>query len=66
MPFNFSKTKKGIIMLVDRHVCKDCGEELYGDGYSTPLVCPFNDDPEVAYAEPDSGPWYCGFEETAE
>lgn len=43
--------------------CKNCGERLLGDGYSTVLECPNISEERYAQvvqsAEPDSGPWYC-------
>lgn len=43
-----------------RQCCKNCGETLEGDGYSSVLYCPYTDE-DTAYMEPDSGPIYCDF-----
>lgn len=45
-------------------ICKDCGEQLDGDGYKRVLRCP--NGPESGegsgeFAAPDEGPFYCGF-----
>lgn len=50
-------------MIEYRPTCKDCGENLEGDGYKTVIHCPNADDQLTAYAEPDAGPFYCGWNE---
>lgn len=40
-------------------ICKNCGEEMLGDGYSLPLHCVDAYEEDWWYSEPDSGPWYC-------
>lgn len=49
-------------------VCPKCGEYLVGDGYSNgdPVRCPNALEEDWWYSEPDSGPWYCDFEEEEE
>lgn len=54
-------------MIEYRHTCRDCGENLEGDGYKIAIRCPNIDELRyeevVAYAEPDAGPFYCDWEE---
>lgn len=40
-------------------VCRNCGEYLEGDGYTTALHCPNADEAEYEYNEPDANPVYC-------
>ena len=44
-------------------VCVKCGEYMSGDGYTIPLHCPNASEVDWWYSEPDSGPWYCNYEE---
>lgn len=41
--------------------CRNCGGHMYGDGFLAPFVCEVRPDygDRMAWAEPDSGPWYC-------
>lgn len=39
--------------------CKECGEQMEGDGYRTVLHCPNATDIEIDYLEPDAAPAYC-------
>lgn len=48
-------------MIEYRPTCKDCGENLEGDGYKIAIHCP--NIIEVLYEEPDAGPFYCGWGE---
>jgi tRNA(Ile2) C34 agmatinyltransferase TiaS len=41
-------------------VCKDCGEQMEGDGYTTVLHCPYAEE-DYDTIEPDANPVYCGF-----
>lgn len=38
-------------------ICKDCGEIMVGDGYTSPIHCPELDADGL---EPDANPLYCG------
>jgi len=40
-------------------ICKTCGEDMSGDGYTMPYHCSNRSEDEWLYSEPDSGPWYC-------
>ena len=40
-------------------ICKNCGEELEGDGYTYVLHCPNSEDPEIDWSEPDAEPIMC-------
>ena len=51
-------------MNTHRPQCPNCGGTLNGDGYTTPVSCEFANTPDGA--EPDSGPYYCGFTEEEE
>lgn len=42
--------------------CKNCGEALEGDGYTSVMHCPYTDEDTYSMA-PDYGPVYCDFEE---
>ena len=42
--------------------CKDCGEHMEGDGYTSVLYCP-NTEEDTSYMEPDAGPVYCNFKD---
>ena len=42
--------------------CPNCGGAMLGDDYTVPVHCEFADYPDEA--EPDSGPYYCDFEES--
>lgn len=47
-------------------LCKDCNEEMSGDGYTSHLICPNAPEElqlEHEYDEPDANPVYCGFED---
>ena len=37
--------------------CINCGEDMYGDGYTTTIQCPNWADDEIV--EADGGPMYC-------
>lgn len=39
--------------------CKDCGEHMEGDGYSTVVHCPNTDYIKYYDKEPDANPVYC-------
>lgn len=55
----FKGEPKGVNML-----CKDCNEHMHGDGYTSPIYCsniPEDTLNQLDYAEPDSGPYYCGY-----
>lgn len=40
-------------------ICKECGEEMSGDGFNFPIRCP-NSKPELSeFNEPDANPVYC-------
>ena len=39
--------------------CPNCGEQLSGDGYQTPVHCMNADIDDWWYAAPDEGPFYC-------
>jgi len=43
--------------------CRDCGELMEGDGYTFPVRCPNLSEEVWWYEAPDSGPWYCNFQE---
>lgn len=45
--------------------CKDCGEHMEGDGYTSVLYCP-NTEEDTSYMEPDAGPVYCNFKDGEE
>ena len=45
--------------LPGRPVCKDCGGNMNGDGYTSVMRCEFHEGPDDV--APDSGPLYCGF-----
>lgn len=48
-------------------VCRDCNENMEGDGYKSYVVCPnIHPDIEDAWAEPDSNPQYCGYGSVSE
>lgn len=53
-------------MIENRPTCRDCGESLEGDGFKTVIYCPNADDQLTDYAEPDAGPFYCGWNEEEE
>lgn len=38
-------------------ICKNCGEQMIGDGYAVVVHCPNAD--EYDYMEPDASPVYC-------
>ena len=66
-----SKTQQVIVAMIEyRPTCKDCGEHLHGDGYKVVMHCPnieeLRYEEVVAYAEPDAGPFYCGWSEEEE
>jgi len=47
-------------------ICKNCKEEMSGDGYSLSLHC-INVSEEIWwYQAPDSGPYYCEEEDEEE
>lgn len=48
-------------MIEYRPTCKDCGENLEGDGYKIAIHCP--NVAGVLCVEPDAGPFYCGWDE---
>lgn len=41
------------------HVCRNCGEEMQGDGYKKVIHCPNADDETYLYHEPDANAVYC-------
>jgi len=43
--------------------CKNCGEDMSGDGYTIPYHCINALEETWWYSEPDSGPWYCDEED---
>lgn len=43
--------------------CKDCGENLCGDGISIVFHCPNANENIVEYTEPDANPIYCGYKD---
>ena len=43
--------------------CKHCGDDLLGDGYTLPLHCVNALEEDWWYSAPNSGPYYCDFEE---
>lgn len=48
------------------YICKDCGGDMCGDGYTVVLHCEFIEDDEVwKYHEPDANPIYCGHTDDA-
>ena len=64
----FSKKEPEVEHWNTRDTCPNCGEYLVGDGYSNgdPVRCPNALEEDWWYSEPDSGPWYCNFEEEEE
>lgn len=40
-------------------ICKQCGEEMDGDGYKKVIHCPNADEEDHRYHEPDADPVYC-------
>lgn len=40
-------------------ICKGCGENMEGDGYSTAIHCPDSDDGVISSMEPDANPLHC-------
>lgn len=46
--------------------CRDCNEVMEGDGYHSPLHCPYADKELWAYNEPDANPVFCGFSDEGE
>jgi hypothetical protein len=40
-------------------ICKNCGEDLSGDGYKIPFHCMNLSEEDWWYEPPDSGPYYC-------
>lgn len=46
--------------------CPNCGENLSGDGYTLPIHCINRNETDWWYEAPDSGPYYCDFEEENE
>lgn len=44
-------------------ICKICGEDMVGDGYTLPLHCINRSERDWWYEAPDSGPYYCEGEE---
>ena len=55
------KTQQVIVAMIEhRPTCKDCGENLEGDGYTSVIHCPYTE--ELGYdLEPDANPVYCGW-----
>ena len=51
-------------MIEYRPACKDCGENLEGDGYTTVIHCPYT--AASIDVEPDAAPIYCGWSEDDE
>lgn len=43
--------------------CPFCGEHLCGDGDTIPYHCINRSEEEWWYSEPDSGPWYCDYDD---
>lgn len=42
--------------------CKDCGEQMEGDGFTVVFHCPNTHEYDYYDMPPDSGPYYCGME----
>lgn len=42
--------------------CRNCGEHLIGDGYTSVMQCPYTEEDTLSM-EPDYGPVFCDFEE---
>jgi hypothetical protein len=40
-------------------ICKNCGEDMSGDGYKMPFHCINASEEDWWYSPPDSGPYYC-------
>lgn len=43
-------------------ICRNCGEQMYGDGYKVVISCPNiseSQQSEVEFMEPDADPVYC-------
>ena len=40
-------------------ICKNCGEDMLGDGFTRILHCPNSEDPELEYDAPDGNPYHC-------
>ncbi|UKL14858.1 hypothetical protein [Erwinia phage Gungnir39] len=45
------------------YVCRNCGEEMQGDGYKKVIHCPNADNEAYRYHEPDANAVYCEGEE---
>lgn len=43
-------------------LCKDCNENLEGDGYKIVLHCPNANESDYEFNCPDDGPVYCEFD----
>lgn len=41
--------------------CPNCGGDMEGDGYTSPITCENTETPD--YAEADSGPYFCDFKQ---
>jgi len=44
-------------------ICRDCGEDMSGDGYKIPFHCINLSEEDWWYTEPDSAPHYCNLED---
>ena len=44
-------------------ICKECGSEMLGDGYSEVIHCAYASDDTYMYVEPDADPIYCVLDE---
>lgn len=40
-------------------ICKSCGDDMSGDGYTIPFHCIRVSEEDWWYTPPDSGPYYC-------
>ena len=47
-------------------VCPNCGGELSGDGYKMPIHCLEVSEEDWWYEPPDSGPYYCNYQDYPE
>ena len=47
-------------------ICKNCGDDMSGDGYSLPYHCINAYVEDWWYSAPDEGPFYCTEEEEDE
>ena len=44
-------------------ICKECGEQMIGDGFNFAIRCP-NSNPQLSeFNEPDTEPVYCNGDE---